>query len=229
MKQQVTTGIVLSRTNYGEADRILTVLSNSQGKIKLLAKGVRKIKSRLAGGIELFSVNDLTYIEGRSELHTLISSRLQKNYGDIVKDVNRTMYAYEVLKLMHKMTEESPEPEYFDILQLTLATINDAAIDLDYIRLWLALRLLELSGHSPNFITDETGAPLKIEEQYNFSFDDMCFTVGRNGGFDSRHIKILRLAQGMAPAKLVQITDINQHIAPLVQLTRTMLKQYARS
>ncbi|MCA9330182.1 DNA repair protein RecO, partial [Candidatus Saccharibacteria bacterium] len=62
MKQIVTVGIVLARINYGEADRIVTILTPDHGKIRLLARGVRKIKSRLAGGIELFSINDLTYI-----------------------------------------------------------------------------------------------------------------------------------------------------------------------
>ena len=57
MKQLVTEVIILARTDYGEADRILTVLSPEYGKLRLLAKGVRRVKSKLAGGIELFSVS----------------------------------------------------------------------------------------------------------------------------------------------------------------------------
>jgi DNA repair protein RecO (recombination protein O) len=73
MQQLQTRGIILSRTDFGEADRILTVLTPQQGKLRLMAKGVRKIKSKLAGGIELFSVSDITYIRGKGELGTLIS------------------------------------------------------------------------------------------------------------------------------------------------------------
>jgi DNA repair protein RecO (recombination protein O) len=57
MKTIVTKGIVLTRTDYGEADRILHFLTPDQGKIAGIAKGVRKSKSKLAGGIELFSVS----------------------------------------------------------------------------------------------------------------------------------------------------------------------------
>ncbi|MDO8591465.1 MAG: DNA repair protein RecO, partial [bacterium] len=71
MNRYVTQGIVLSRTDFGEADRILTFLTNDHGKVRAIAKGVRKSKSKLAGGIELFSISDLTLIIGRGEINTL--------------------------------------------------------------------------------------------------------------------------------------------------------------
>jgi DNA repair protein RecO (recombination protein O) len=46
-----TQGVVLTRINYAEADRILTVLTEDFGKVSLIAKGTRKEKSKLAGGI----------------------------------------------------------------------------------------------------------------------------------------------------------------------------------
>src|SRR4051812_43718179 len=102
MKQILTSGIVLKRTNYGEADRIITFLTPDHGKIRLIAKGVRRVKSKLAGGIELFSVSHLTYIEGKREIGTLISTRLEKHYGDIVKDIDRVQLGYELIKLLDK-------------------------------------------------------------------------------------------------------------------------------
>ena len=68
-----TKAIVLRRTNYGEADRILNLLTE-KGLISAIAHGVRKEKSKLAGGIELFCVSDITAHEGRNNsLHTLTS------------------------------------------------------------------------------------------------------------------------------------------------------------
>ena len=83
MKQLQTEGIVLSRTDYGEADRIINILTPEQGKIALMARGVRKPKSKLAGGIELFSISDISYIKGKGEIGTLISVRLKKHYANI--------------------------------------------------------------------------------------------------------------------------------------------------
>ena len=59
MSVERTQAIVLRRTNYGEADRILKVIT-PQGQRSIMAKGVRREKSKLAGGIELFAISDMT-------------------------------------------------------------------------------------------------------------------------------------------------------------------------
>ena len=69
-----TRAIVLRRTNYGESDRILNLLT-PEGKVAVLAKGVRKEKSRLAGGIELFSISDVVIHQGRSNLGILTGAK----------------------------------------------------------------------------------------------------------------------------------------------------------
>lgn len=225
MKQKVTAAIVLARTNYGEADRIVTLLTPDQGKVRVLAKGVRKIKSRMAGGIELFSVNDITYIEGRGELCILISSRLRVNYGDIVKDVARTMYAYDVLKTIHKITQDSPESEYFSVLQQVLVAINDPSISLDCIRLWLGMRLLSIGGHEPNLATDTNGQRLVKEELYTFSYDDMAFSINDRGVFTSDHIKLLRLCRTSSLPQLAKIEDTATLLPQLLQMLQPALRQ----
>src|SRR5690606_27473744 len=120
MRQIVTLGIVLRRTNFKEADRIITVLTPDHGKVSVIAKGVRRAKSKLAGGVELFSLSEITYLPGRSSLSTLVSARLRTHYGSIVNDIDRTMYGYELLKLFNRITEESAEAPYFAVLQAAL-------------------------------------------------------------------------------------------------------------
>src|SRR3990167_8349663 len=112
----VTKAIVLSRRDYQEADRILTVITPDHGKLHLIAKGVRRPKSKLAGGIELFSLSDLTLLPGRSDLKTLTSSRAIEHYGEIVKDLDRTMLGYELLKQCNRHVEDGAESVYFDII-----------------------------------------------------------------------------------------------------------------
>ena len=74
MNKQTTKAIVLSRVDYGDSDRIITILTPEYGKLSLMAKGVRKINSKLAGGIELFSVFDAGFVMGRGEIGRLTSS-----------------------------------------------------------------------------------------------------------------------------------------------------------
>ena len=70
MKQRKTSAIILRRTNFGEADRILSLLT-PEGKISAIARGVRKQKSKLAGGVEIFALNEVVLIEGKSDIQTI--------------------------------------------------------------------------------------------------------------------------------------------------------------
>jgi len=227
LNQVVTKGIVLSRTEFGEADRIITVLTIDHGKIRLIAKGVRRIKSKSAGGIELFSVSDITYIPGRGEIGTLISARLIKHYSSIVHDIDRTMYGYEVLKNINKVTEDLAGEEYFNLLNTALAAINDSSIRLECIRLWFGLRLLNTTGHSPNLHSDRSGDNLVTGAKFDFNFEDMTFAV--SGNYSSDHIKLLRLAISLnTPKALSSVKDIDIVLPDCLFLVQSMVAQHIR-
>jgi DNA repair protein RecO len=227
MKQLVTEAIVLNRTDYGEADRILTLLTPDHGKLSLLAKGVRRVKSKLAGGIELFSVSTITFIKGRGEVGTLISTRLVTHYGHIVQDLDRTMLGYELIKELHKITEDEPEAAYFDLLKATFEALNDASIPLPLIRFWFATQMLRLGGHSPNLQTDASGHQLEADRAYAFDFERMTFDTAEQGRFNSGHIKFLRLAfNGHSAKVLAKVTGHEQLLKALGPLANTMRQTY---
>lgn len=220
MKQLVTTAIILQRTDYGEADRILTVLTPDHGKLRLMAKGVRRVKSKLAGGIELFSVSHITFIRGRGDMGTLASTRLDKHYGTIVQHIDRTMMGYELIKKLHKVTEDEAEAVYFDLLHEAFEALNDPEVPLPLVTFWFTAQLLRLNGHTPNLQTDEAGMKLSATEHYNFDTENMTFVQAENGRFDARHIKFLRLVfAGSSPRALRTI----QGIGELLQACRPLL------
>lgn len=195
MKNQIVTkGIVLARTDFQEADRILTILTPDHGKLRVIAKGVRRPRSKLAGGIELLSVSDLTVLPGRGEMGTLISSRLDVHYGQIVQHIDRTMLAYDFMKRMNRITEDAPGEEYFMILQRSLAALDEASISGELIDLWFAMQLLNVTGHLPNLQTDTEGQKLDADQHYVFDFDHMSFRSQKGAPFGASHIKLLRLA-----------------------------------
>ena len=78
-KDYRTLGIILRRTNYGEADRILNIIT-PRGKISAIAKAARKSKSKLAGGIEMFAKVDLNLHQGKSEFAIVTSAKMVKSY-----------------------------------------------------------------------------------------------------------------------------------------------------
>jgi len=227
MNRVNTQGIVLSRTDYGEADRILTFLTPDHGKVSVIAKGVRKQKSKLAGGIELFSVSDISYIIGRKEVSTLISTRLVKHYGDIVKDMERTNAAYEAMKMINKATEDKPEAEYFNLLQTALESLNDTTIDLRLINAWFAAQLLRLAGHTPNLRSQNNGQKLQAGLTYDFNFDSMSFEPGE--AFNSDQIKFLRLLfSENTPTTLQRVKASTKLTAQVDRLIQPMLQTYIR-
>jgi DNA repair protein RecO (recombination protein O) len=228
MKQTVTTGIVLKRTNFGEADRIMTVLTPDQGKVRLMAKGVRKIKSKLAGGVELFSISELSFIASRGELHTLISSRLQQHFANIVQSLDRTMLGYELLKRIDRATEDAADSDYFNLLNSSLAAL-DNGLDINLLELWFDARLLSIAGHQPNLATDASGQKLLPQTGYSFDFDSMSFSPAAAGSYTPAHIKFLRLVFGVtAPGQLRRVNGLEAILPACQQLVGTMRRQFIR-
>ncbi len=227
MNQLVTKAIVLSRTNYGEADRILTVLTPGYGKLSLMARGVRKSKSKLAGGIELFSVSQITFIKGRGEVSTLISSRLENHYAGIVGDLDSIQLGYELLKLINKNTEDNAEAGYFDLLQSSLAALDDSDVPLALVRLYFEANLLVLAGHKPNLVTDAGGRALSANENYSFDASNATLSVGNQYGAEI--IKFLRVVfSGNSAKALARITKAEKLAGNSQPLVTAMLRQYLR-
>lgn len=226
MNQIVTTGVVLARLNYGEADKIITVLTPDHGKIRVMARGVRKVKSKLAGGIELFSISSITFIPGRKDIGTLVSTRLQTHYSFIVEDLDRTMLGYDLLKYINKATQDECDSEYYLLLVTALANLSDKTIDPILTKCWFMAQLLELLGHSPNVKTDTTGEPLSPKKTYQFDYDEMGFRAAPNGTIGSNQIKLLRLLFTEKPEKLRVISGVASELSQIELLLRQALQDY---
>ncbi len=220
MKHIKSLGIVLARTNYGEADRIITFLTPAHGKVRALAKSVRKQKSKLAGGIELFSISNLSFVEGRGEIKTLTGSRLAKYYSHIVEDLERTRAGYELIRLLNKATEDAADPGYFILAENAFAALDDKAVSLEVAELWFHCRLIRLSGHGPNLRTDTNGDEFQPKAKYNFDFSRMAFEPAAKGGFSASQIKFLRLNFNSNQPRIINriagSTDLASATAPLV-------------
>ena len=101
---------MLKRVSTGEADRILTVFSRQHGKIKVMAKGVRKTSSRRAGHIEVFSRVMLTLYSGKGmDVVTEASSITRGMLFDM--NASRIGYAYSMCELVDQMLADRQEHE----------------------------------------------------------------------------------------------------------------------
>lgn len=213
--------IILRRTNYGEADRVISFLTPERGKLSAIAKGVRKPKSKLAGGLELFALCDVTFMEGRGELALVTSARMQQFFANILKDYDRMQFGYEAIKQINRVTETVSEPEFYTLLRDTLASLDDLAIDWRLVELSFRLKLQALLGHGLNLTTTRDDSKLQADKHYHYDFGDNVFYEDKNGRFGSEHIKLLRLAAVKNPDVLKHVAGIEQVIDDCVWLTRT--------
>ena len=223
MNQLTTVAIVLTRTNYGEADRIITVLTPDYGKLRLMAKGVRRVKSKLAGGIELFSVSNITFIRGRGDIGTLVSTRLLRHYGRIVGDIARVQQGYDLIKMLNKAIEDNAEAAYFELMEQAFQALDDDSLDVELIRLWFVAQIVRLGGHTPNLHTDTAGAKLSEDQTYEFDIDAMAFAPREQGRYTPGHIKFLRLVfSGNQPKILGHIQGKAELVTALQPLVQTI-------
>ena len=143
-----TQGVLLRRHNLGEADRILTLLTPDQGKIKVVAKGVRKGRSKMAGHLEPFVVVDLHIAKGRN-LDIITSARGQRYYDPAHSQLDQLALAHLLLEICDKvLTEQQPQPEAYALLLEALGAM-ELGVDPNLVRHYFYVRLLDSLGHRP--------------------------------------------------------------------------------
>lgn len=210
-----TEAIILRRTNYGEADRILSVLTPERGKISVIAKGVRRPKSKMAGGLELFSICDLTTVEGKGGLAIVTGAQIKQYFGEILHDYDRTQLAYDVIKQVNKATESVTSAEFYNLLKSSLISLGDLKINQNLIEVWFRVNLDSLLGEGLNLETDSNGEALVPDQNYNYDFAGRAFAKAEKGQYSGDHIKFLRLTLQYSPPALHRINGLND-ILPAV-------------
>lgn len=201
MTAQRTPAIVLRRTNYGEADRILQLLT-PQGKRSVIAKGARKEKSKLAGGIELFAVSDVVITKGRGDLGIVSSARLIRFFRHILEDYDNLQFAYEVLKQIGRASEMVDEPDWYDVVEQILDALDTRTIHRQLIETWFYLQHSRLLGHELSLFHDVEGKKLQAEQKYTYDVAERGLRKSDTGDFTADHIKFLRLVS-VKPLKTV--------------------------
>lgn len=119
-----TVGIVLKRRNYGEADRLVTILTRDYGKVTVLAKGVRKINSKRSGSIEPGTKADFQVIKGRG-MDLLAQAKILDSYAESKNGLIRMTQLYQWLEIVELLTAEDQEQaEVFDLADEVLTKLS---------------------------------------------------------------------------------------------------------
>jgi DNA repair protein RecO (recombination protein O) len=219
--------VVLRHSDYGEADRLLTLYTRQLGKIRVIAKGARKIASRKAGHIEPFTHVRMQLSRGRDML-ILTQADTVDAYLPIRDDLILTGQASYVMELLDRFTyeDETEAPSTFRLLTDTLSRLASKA-DVWLVTRYYEIRLLDHLGFRPQLVEcANCGREVQPEDQF-FSFSAggvICPRCGQGlkhlRGISVEALKYLRHFQRSSYAEATRARP-----APDVQLETESLMQ----
>lgn len=161
-----TEAIVLRRKDFGEADRILTLFTPESGKIRAVAKGIRKPRSRKAGHLELYTRSNLFLARGR-EMDIITQAVTVEAYRPLREDLLRSTYGSYCVELLDKFTpDEAENKPLYDLLARALGWLAEAR-DLALATRYYELQLLGMAGYQLELFQCVVGGE-KIEAQDQF-------------------------------------------------------------
>jgi DNA repair protein RecO (recombination protein O) len=145
-------GVVLRTYKLGEADRIVTFLTRAHGKVRAVAKGVRKTKSRFGGRLEPTSHVDLLIYEGRGELDIVSQAETVDHFRPLRDDLDRLGRAVAMLEAADQLAlEREANARLYEMLVGALRTL--AAQDAPLVVSGFFLKALALEGFRPHVDT----------------------------------------------------------------------------
>lgn len=160
-----TQAIIIKRRNYGEADRLLTLYTQNEGKIVVIAKGVRRSKAKMVGHTELFYLLDLQLAEGKT-WDIVTSAEIVNDFNLIRNNTKLTNKAYFMAELADNLTHEAePHKDIFDLLKSSLIIL--AKQNNQLVLSYFSFKILSYLGHTPE-LNNCVKCHKKISDENNY-------------------------------------------------------------
>lgn len=207
-----TEGIVLRGRDFGEADRLVTLLAPEHGKLRAVAKGIRRMTSKKAGHLEPFARCTLMLSQGR-DLDQIVQVDMLDAYLPLREDLDRYGQACYLTELTDRFSVEGTEHRalYDAFLTALVALAHEA--DAALVCRWFEMSVLTLNGLSPSWARC-AGCGAAVEPGVTYAFDlerggllcPACAgTLARPLLLDTDAVKVLRLLAREPLARLVNL------------------------
>jgi DNA repair protein RecO (recombination protein O) len=150
VSQQRDDAVVLRTYKLGEADRIVVVMTPEHGKVRCVAKGVRKTASKFGARLEPMSHVSLLLWRGRGELLTVNQAEVIEHHWNLRRDLDRMTAAMGMLEVVDQAAQEDhADPALFATLVRALRTLDELEREPSLVAPAFFLRVLELEGAAP--------------------------------------------------------------------------------
>lgn len=206
-----TPAVILKRMDLGEADRIVTFFSRDEGKIRAVAKGVRRTTSRSAGHLEPFTLSDCLFAVGR-ELDVISQADTLEAFRELRENLELTTHAYYLAEVVDLLTEDRFENRgVFDTLVDGLHRLAESP-DSRLVLIVFHLRLLEALGYRPE-LRECVSCRCQIQPDRNFFSSQvggvLCPRCGRDEvsarDIGTSALKLLRFVQLTQGERMVNV------------------------
>ncbi len=148
-ERMTSPALLLRKTEYGESDLIVTLLSPGRGRLTAVAPAARKSRRRFGGVLEVFTEFQAV-LEAAGGWWRLREASLTNPHARIRESPLRTAYAGVWTELAHDWAEEgSPQEELYGLLGFALSALDRGEPAVEVLHPAFLMRLLELTGHAP--------------------------------------------------------------------------------
>ena len=142
-----TTGLFLEKADQGEANQVFTVYTRDFGKLKITAKAVRKIKSKLKAGAEIFYCSEIEFIQGRAHKILTDAVPIKKFY---LKDLSKLQIAYKITGALDGFVKgEEKDKQIWDLTTEVLQKLEDQKGGSEIIYYYFFWNFVSLLGYRP--------------------------------------------------------------------------------
>lgn len=206
MKIEKVIGIVLSDTNYSESSKILNVLTKEHGKIGIISKGCRNLKSSLRSVSSKLTYGYFNIYYKQEGLSVLISVDIINDFSNIKQDLFKIGYATFLSDLTNQVLKETFSNEIFDLFINGLIKINDD-FDPMIITNIIELKYLNYLGVMPILdCCSVCGSNKKIVTISSFAGGYLCVNCYKNEYIvDEKTIKLLRMFSYVDISKIKEL------------------------
>ncbi len=227
-----TEGIILKTYSLAEADKIVVLLTQTEGLVRGVAKGAKRLKSRFGGGLEPFSVINITYFQKEErELVSISHIELVKSYFESASDPTFLQkFSYLTDLLTEFAPPHDPNETLYRMARICLETADKLPESLDGIALYFELWILRLGGYLPDWsrcveCRREFASGEDAGLQTNFHL--LCRTCQKsknNWQISGEQRQIFAAAQKNSPTKFVELTrDQTEDIRDLSSVLRRLI------
>lgn len=226
-----TEAIILNRRPFKENDCWITIYSSDKGKLEIVARGVKKIKSKLAAHLEPFNYASLMIVKGKK--YDYVGSAASLNcYANVKKDFEKIEFAGRLISIFNKVIKyEEGDEDAFYFLKNFLDFINkENSLDCEWIEHIFLWKLLVILGHKPElFYCIKCKKKLILaNNKFNPSAGGIvCETCGEKKDLtiSNNSVKILRLIHNLELEDIIKI-KIKQHQKKEIFLTISSFYHY---